>query len=80
MNLGIGAALCYVWAVRVHLVVVEVVVNEKVGASPFVLLEHLQGQGYILTVVTEIIKNLCIGLCKSLACWKQCQCHQQEAF
>ena len=61
-NLGVRSALRHVLAAHHHLVVVEVVVDEEIGATPVVLLEHLQGEGYVLAVGTEVIQNLCVGL------------------
>ena len=41
---------------------VVVVVDEEEGVTELVALEHLEGGGHVLTILTEIVKRLDIGL------------------
>ena len=65
--LEVCAAGGYVLATA-QLVVVEVVVDEEVGVTPLVLLEHLKRKRYKLAVATKIVEQLCVNLCLCLCC------------
>ena len=63
------------------LVVVEVVVDEEVGVTPLVLLEHFERQRNELAVAAEIVEQLCVNLRLCLCCAEaehsdkeQCRC------
>ena len=59
-DLEVGAARREDLAVRVF---TEIVVDEEEGVSPIVVVETLEGCGYVLAVRPEIIEDLEIGLC-----------------
>ena len=42
--------------------VVEVVVHKEEGVSPIVVVETFHGGGYVLTVFTEVVEHLDVGL------------------
>ena len=62
-NLCIGSSLGNILLAHYHFVVVEVVVNKEISTTLLVLLEHFEGKGNKLTVGTESIQNLSVGLC-----------------
>ena len=55
------------------LLVVEVVVDEEIGVTPFVRLEHFKRHGYIFAVRTKVVEHLHVNLCQGCPNGEQAQ-------